>query len=345
MDLFKKDIFSAGSPIFTKLNAQDTAPFELLIKKYYPLNEIFDVHKIGAIEINSNNWKVSADKGDFILKRAEIHKSAALTAQAEWTAALEKKGFPTVQFLTNKNGRLMTQDGDYIYCLTYFKEGIYFGSDLNQWGDLVTNSRVLFNYALQDNTPVSSDIPSRVFFTPEEEILINKLRSLPSIQEISPEQLSILLKEYDSLKENFLSQKNTLHRKIFHVDLHPHNLIYNKNNLTLFTDFESYQLTSIEISLGFGLYKCIRQLLSMEEYTNEAELTKPLQNLKADFLFKFPDHNLGELIALGKIDVVKRILYILHELLENGQSKWLFILKTQLVSIEEINTIKKILES
>ena len=47
----------------------------------------------------------------------------------------------------------------------------------------------------------------------------------------------------------------------------------------------------------------------------------------------------NELIILAKVDVLKRLLYILKEMHEKGVSKWLFIFETQLNSLDEINEI------
>jgi hypothetical protein len=343
MHLFKKDIFSVQNPIFSKLSNVDKERFSELLKKHYPGLLIKEIYQIGAFEINSNNWKIVSDEAVFILKRADVHKLAPLSAQAQWTARLEESLFPTLRFFKNKGGQLISNDKNFIYCLTYFEEGLYFGSSLQEWPELIANQRRLYDYSLKDNSFDSLTFPSRNFFTIEEDQLIGKLKSYPDLKDVSKLHLSVVIEEYEKLQHVFHAAKNKLNSKVFHVDIHPHNLIFNQHKLILFTDFESFQLTTVEVSLGFGLYKCIRQLLTIEENLTDQRCIEILSLLKMQFHSGFPEHNFIELFVLGKIDVLKRILYILKELTETGQSKWLFILQTQLIALEEINEIVRIL--
>jgi thiamine kinase-like enzyme len=343
MHLFKKDTFSVKDPFFSKLGDPDKAWISAMVNKFYPDILIKDVCQIGAFEINSNNWKIKSDKGDFIFKRAARDKAVALVAQADWTVSLEESSFPALKFLKNRQGQLISEDENFAYCLTYFIDGKYFGSSFEEWAELTAYQKKLYDYTLKDPSPVSFDIPVRTFFTSDEDQLITKLKSQIELKEISSTQLSLVMAEYDKMKRGFQEGKKKYHTKVFHVDIHPHNLIFDRNHLILFTDFESFQLTTVEISLGFGLYKCLRQLLTIEENLQESKLIESLRFFKAQFQTQFTGHDFKELIALGKIDVLKRILYILKELSETGQSKWLFILSTQLMALEEINEIERIL--
>jgi tRNA A-37 threonylcarbamoyl transferase component Bud32 len=343
MHLFKKDTFSVKDPLFSKLGDPDKAGISAIVKKIYPDLLIKDAYQVGAFEINSNNWKIESDNGAFIFKRASLNKSQPLAAQARWTARLEESSFPTLKFLKNRQGQLISQDENFIYCLTYFEGGKYFGSSFEEWTELMAYQKKLYDYTLKDPSSGSSDIPVRTFFTSDEDQLITKLKSPIELKEISSMQLSLVTSEYDKMRKIFQENKKKYHTKVFHVDIHPHNLIFDSNRLILFTDFESFQMTTVEVSLGFGLYKCLRQLLSIEEHQEALKLTESLGFFKAEFQARFPEHNFKELISLAKIDILKRVLYILKELSETGQSKWLFILQTQLISLEEVNEIQRIL--
>jgi hypothetical protein len=339
MTLFKKNMFSVSEPKFSEINPESTKTLTEIINRNYPDLILKKIFNIGAFEINSNNWKVETDKGTYIFKRSDISKINALTAQAEIAHNLTKQKFPTIEFVKNADGKLISNDGDYVYCLTHFKNGNYFGSSIEEWKSLVFHLKSLFDYSSANKNIHSSALPCRTFFTEEENILIEKLYRGFKSEHITEKELLSLIKEYEQLHLNYHEISIPINTGIFHVDIHPHNLIFENNKLILLTDFEGFQLTNLKVSLGFGLYKCMRQLLTLVNSTNRNDL---IHQMNGEFQKSF-DLSLKELLIYGKIDVIKRILYILKELVEKGESKWLFVLETQLVSINEINEIVKII--
>jgi len=343
MQLFQKDLFSEKSPSFTRLNIPARSELTTIIRLNYPDLVINEIYQTGSFGINSNNWKIETDKEIFIFKRATINKLASLSAQAQWTTKLENRSFPTLRFLKNKDEKLISKDKEFVYCITYFEDGQYFGSSIEQWPELMRYLEKLIDHSLKNCTSGSLNFPAREFFSADEERLIAELNTFPEIDGLSGEEFSFILKEYEEVKSVFNNSKKKLTRGIFHTDIHPHNLIFKNNHLKLFTDFESFQFTTIEISLGFGLYKCMRELLTIGENHIEKQLQKVIDLLQDQFKKNFPGYNFKELIVLGKIDVLKRILYIIKELIENGRSQWLFILPTQLASMKEINKIENVL--
>ncbi|MBA3704877.1 MAG: hypothetical protein H0W84_02945 [Bacteroidetes bacterium] len=335
--LFKENIFSVKHPTFSPLKDFDKTELSEIIKKHYPSLIITGIEKIGAFEINSNNWKIESGLESFILKKVDISKSEALSTQADWTSQLQTYAFPTLRFLKNKEERLISTEGNDVYCITYFEDGHYFGSSYDEWIDLLRNLKLLFDYSAKYKSS-SSLIPSRIFFTSDEDQLIAQIKFFPEIKNITNTQLSLIIEEYKQLKQIFQAKK--LKHSVFHIDIHPHNLIINNNKLILLTDFESFQVTTTEVSLGFGIYKCMRQLLTLEN--DPLRIKERILELKIQFETIFPGYDFIELLTLGKIDILKRLLFILKEILDKKEPKWLFMLGTQLDSLEEINKITKL---
>ncbi|MES2140615.1 MAG: hypothetical protein V4511_12985 [Bacteroidota bacterium] len=341
MNLFAKNVFSVQSPQFSKLTNSETAELSSIIQKNYSDLIVLEIYAIGTFGINSNNWKIITNKEIFILKRATINKHEVLSLQAEWTSDLSASNFPTVRFMKNKAGKLISTQEQHIYCMTYFENGQYFGSFMEDWNDLIYNLKNLFDYCIKDNSIPLHKFPKREFFTPEEDNLIDQLKLFNNVKGIPIKQIAWIITEYEKSKKNFqLNQYNTT---IFHTDLHPHNLIFNDHKLILLTDFESFQLTPLEVSLGFGLYKCLRQLFAVMQDHQELQLQASLNKFKDQFVQFFPEQNFKELIKLGKVDVLKRLLYIVNEILEKGESKWLFIFQIQVTSLDEINELERLL--
>ena len=338
MNLFKKNIFSTPSPTFSKLADSETGDLISIINNNYPALQVKEIHRIGAFELNSNNWKIITNQEEYILKRAPLEKLEALKSQAEWTSELSSTDFPTLHFLKNSRNEIISIDKQYIYCMTVFKSGDYFGASLNEWSDLMCHLKKLYDYSLK--TTQSSILPKRLFFTEEENQLIQKVKANDNIKQ---QDIETIVFEYEKMKLIYNQNKHQYNTAVFHVDIHPHNLIFHNNKLLLLTDFEAFLTTTVEISLGFGLYKCARQLLAINESNTKKELTEIVHKLRTQFESHFPKNNFKDLLVSAKIDVLKRLVYILRELSEKGESKWLFIFQTQLDSLEEINQLEKIL--
>jgi len=337
MHLFQKNIFSENTPQFTKLDASSFKGLAAIIDRHYPGLDIKEIAATGAFEINSNNWKVVTDNGTYLFKRSDLSKLNALTAQAEIAAKLKAKGIPTLEFVPGSEGKIICSDGEHVYCMSVFEEGNYFGSSEAQWKELLSHLADLFHSCSRIATADTNAIPVRNFLTAEEDALTGLLKSMPQTEHINEEQLAFVTAEYELLAE----KRDTLPAPgIFHVDIHPHNLIFKGNRLALLTDFEAFQVTIPEISLGFGLYKCMRQLLAI---CDERERSSAIWRMQKEYEQAFSSHTLYDLLRLGKADVIKRILYILKELTETGTSRWLFALDIQLASLYEINAIRRLL--
>ncbi len=341
MYLFKKNIFSAPSPVFSILSVPETEKLTAVIKRHYENIVVKEIYGIGAFELNSSNWKVVTANSIYILKRADLSKHKTLSAQAEWTVRISDSSFPSIQFVPDKQGKLISSDADHCYCLTFFENGNYFGSSLEQWPTLVAAMKTLYDASF-NNPRKLQDLPERSFFTNEEDLLVGKLKNTGKVEGIENGHLERILSEYEKSRALFENNKHNYHNSIFHVDIHPHNLIFENKKLKLLTDFESFQNTTIEISLGFGLYKCMRQLMTLNEAATASDHKKIALQLKAEFQLSFPEKSLAALIVLGKTDVLKRLLYIMKELTEKGSSKWSFIFQTQFEALEEIDELEKL---
>lgn len=339
MVVFEKNIFSVPTPVFSPVSASEKRELIQVIETLFGEFKINEVLRVGAMELNSNNWKVETENGDFILKRSALTKLETLTHQALWTSQLSATSYPTVQFIPSKSGALLGSDSAFSYCLTRFKKGTYYGGTLGDWTDLLSNLKKLFDYSLSQTQNFDS-FPKRSYFTADDDKLVSNLKNVAGIEGIKKEQLTRILTEYERAKIKYSELKHA--QSVFHVDVHPHNLIFNDSLLNLLTDFESFQLTDPEISLGFGLYKCMRQLFTLEEFPTSIDQKKMAEVLKNEFETFFPQKNLANLLIQGKADVLKRLLYILKELTESGNSKWAFMFPVQFSSLDEIDELEKL---
>ena len=103
-----------------------------------------------------------------------------------------------------------------------------------------------------------------------------------------------------------------------------------------FLDLEAIQLSSLSRSLGFAIYKLIRQSVA-----NGIDLKLFHKFFKKtvfiDFLEEF-DLTIEELKIAASQEVLRR-LFILIDLLSRGDSEWVFVLPMHLNGLSEIDHI------
>ena len=117
-----------------------------------------------------------------------------------------------------------------------------------------------------------------------------------------------------------------------HIDLHPHNIAVSEKEMYLL-DLEAIQLSSISRSLGFAIYKLVRQSVA-----NGTDIKNFYNFFNGNTFLDFLDQvNLtkDELKVAATQEVLRRI-FILIDLLKQGDSNWAFVLPMHLNGLSEI---------
>lgn len=295
------------------------------------------VSAVSAFGVNSQNWKISTDRGAFILKRVGRAKAKTLERQADWTQRLRASGFPTARFYPDRKKALVCLRGPHAWCLTYFEKGSYLGNSSERWGHLLSSERRLAAYCVR-NSPkdFGRRAGSRDFFTPQEAALMRRLRRFPKGTGLGRAQTEYVAAKYDLLRNVHRMDQKKLRRAVFHVDIHPLNVLFRGDRLSLLADFDSFRMTTLEISLGFSVFKCARELLVG---STGATFKKRLAGLEKIFRGKMAGRSLTDLLVYGQMDVLKRLLYVVGEMLERGNSRWRFMLGTQFAGLMEIDAM------
>ena len=329
--LFRPGYFSIPRPDFAALTAAQARPVRDVLARHYPKLRVGQISQVKAFGLNSSNWKIRTDRGVFILKRASIEKTS-LSRQAVWTQKLATGDFPTVRFLPDANSSLVVRDGEHMYCLSRFENGSYLGDSMGRWEDLLRWELTLLRYCRRHPPQAGGRGWSRRdFMTAEERLAVARLRGgrLPGLRR---DDAAYVLQKHEELEEMHRRGRRDLRRGLFHIDIHPLNVLFRDDKLDLLADFDSFCMTTIEISLGFSFFKCARELLVGLPQT---AFLRRMRRLERTVGRRF-GRSFAELLAYGQIDLMKRLVSVLAA---GPASPWSFMLETQLKGLREADAM------
>ncbi len=310
-----------------------------MMRDLYPGLDTRRLYRCGAFNINSTNWKIITPTGNFLLKECTPDKKNTLAIQAALSEALLKRRIPSVSFLPTRTQSLVGLSEGSVFCLSHFIEGAYFSGDTTEWQNLLKQLKMFYVWSLRSRISAHAPLTRRGFFTAKETAFIHSMRNRKRIGPMSEHDTEWLRQKCQEVFQFYQSHQKRLHNGIFHIDLHPLNLIFQKKKLVLITDFDSLQRTKIEVALGFAVFKCLREVIVGQI---GAHALSTVVKQKEKIVNKtFRTLSLSTLLALGQVEILKRINFILSEYVD-GNKQWFFMLDTQWAALHEIDAINSI---
>jgi len=340
-NLFKKDSFSDPKMLWTSLKEDSKLYSQIseVLKKSYPsiYHKKLTLKVSGIGKLNSSNVLIKSKKNEYVMK---IFPSKRINS-AKYLETINNKlknKFYNVPFLEkNSTGRGYTEHKSYIFLLYekvgnrhYLGEEGEFESFFEVFKNFSKNYPVdNYNYAKQPLLSNNAEERLKEFIS-----LKWKSHPLEKYQKTIQINSNFLLKKIKFVQEKLILY-NFNNLRPLHIDLHPHNIAVSKKSM-YFLDLEAIHLTSISRSLGFAFYKLIRQSiangLDIKHFHNFFKSTSFL-----DFLEEF-NLTKNELKIAASQEVLRR-LFILIDLLEHGDSDWVFVLPIHLNGLKEIDVI------
>jgi hypothetical protein len=293
---------------------------------------------VGEIGCNSRNWKVHTAAGAFVLKRADRSRLEMLSLQARINDRFLSRKFPVVRLVPGASGRLVTADGPYAYALSAFVPGARFDGSWAQWTDLLRWVSRLVRFSAADGVPAAfRAAPSRDFFERGETRWIRQAGRAPF--GLSSRQIGYLLTLHEVLEAECAPTRPA--SAVFHVDLHPLNLLFRGGLLRAIVDFDSYRRTGPAFAAGFSVFKCLREVVVR---AGGPDALGRVMGRTAPLLGRvFPGIPPRKLLAYGQADVMKRAVFVLRDFFEAGNRQWLPMFPVQLAGLLEIDRMREAL--
>jgi hypothetical protein len=309
--LFFKDNHAANDVTYKTASAEDARLVTRLLQSSYRsiFKEIPEVCIIEGSNINSGNFRL----GGYYLKT--LAPKAGIEAIHEFPViarSLSGAGIPVTDFIPNDEGELISnREGFYYYLSTFIEAGFYpgttaaFGETLPMIAKLKT--------AVKQHTPKQSQMEPYFSFDP--------ITTFAAVKSKAAQDNS---DAFRAIEPVLMDSKRPAQKELHHIDLHPHNLLFQGNQLKALLDLESFRAIPYEMAAGFALFKLGRKAIS------RGELTIEQFKRKVESYF-----DLNSLYPFVKLELARRILLVLklHHL--DSDCRWDADLTKHLCGLEE----------
>ncbi|MDO8455189.1 MAG: phosphotransferase, partial [Sulfurimonas sp.] len=283
-DLFNTDIFSSNIPKFIKSDFNISKLLGNLIAENYNQisGDIICVEQFQGNEINSNNYKVTTSSGEYLIKKFidinEYDKLQRILSLSNWLNANDIKLGKT--YLSNKDELIVKNKVDNSYwCVFDFINGSFFtGISDRELVSVGSEIGIFFN-KLKD-IPIELEPIEKIDYFKNSEDLMRAIEKNKKnwVSYFGSDLSSALTDNWEFLQKTYsqlLKYKDTLlHSKLTpcHIDLHPHNLLIEENELKSILDVDSIKLNHTLIAISFSMYKLLRQSIvnrNIKDNSNE----------------------------------------------------------------------------
>ena len=339
--LFKKDSFSDNRMLWTNIEKDSKLYSEIseVLKKSYPniYHKELTLKVSGIGKINSSNLLIKTKIGNYVMKIYPSKKINSAKYLEMVNNKLKNKFYNAPLLIENFKGKGYTKYNTSVFLL-YEKVGNR--HYLGEKGEFESFFEIYKNFA--NNFPINSaNYIKQPLLSKNAVEILKKFISLNwESNPLKKHQITIkknsnfLFKKIKSVQEKSLLYNFDSLRPL-HIDLHPHNISVSEKGM-YFLDLEAIHLTSISRSLGFAIYKLIRQSVA-----NGLDVKIFYKFFKStvflDFLEEF-NLTKDELKIAASQEVLRRI-FILIDFLKQGNSDWAFVLPMHLNGLKEIEVI------
>ena len=322
-DLLNKQIntSSVSLQIFNKI-------FELFhsfnfLDKVISVEEINSKFKLKPIisnnfsfeETNTQNFKVELINKKIYLAKKILKPIDALELEnqskiMEWC---KSQGAFVPTPYKHKNNNFVFEEENYFWMIMDFIDGRNFCGLDNQISETSKSISILLSCLKNMPKDIHPFAYKKPYFTNDEHLIFDDLVSSKSEwNKVFPDFLSKkLLKNYDYITSQWNELKNYKNFNdpkinIIHNDLHPQNLIFNKNKIYII-DFESIIFGPVESCLGFSIIK-----LGKKIFDYDADSLN--QNFKKLFMQSVNiDIKNNDLKMFGKAEVFRKFLSMINK--------------------------------
>jgi len=346
MTSLKPDKFSKKGPFW--LDSYQDEYQKLLKENFFKDSGIYieDLKILNSLQVNSSNFLATINGEKVIIKILDDLSKDEFKKKFAFYEFLSEKKVHTPKLskmYQDKEIRNFTFKKNILF-LEYIK-GRYFNGS---YEDLKKTSLSLenLNKNLMD---IKNDLVSELKIYPEnaDYICENFFHLFEKKSFEFNKRINTLITKnkehvFKSNKINILDLKRVKKEKkeIFHIDLHPHNILIQKDKAFII-DIDSIMLSRWHIGMGFTFFKLIRQTMTKKRYPKILKI-KSINFLKTAFGSSNDSEFLRELILGARIEIMRRILYIFEENIQTGKSSWNDVLEIQIQSLNDLEIFERI---
>lgn len=341
MRLFTPDFFSISKPHWNRCSQKSVKVIDNLVRLELPMywkrnNSYFQT---GSHEINSSNYKIEiGGTGDaFVLKKwpekTDVQKILDHNHILDFFNA---EGIPSPKKMRFRDTTDYCEFKGNIWTLQEFKKGDFFNGDITLFNQLINRvlelqEKLKENFSLENNKVVSIDFEYRVL----QEFMDGARRFEQFFQsedlELLKDNFMCISKAFQHVREIPLDLNQ---RSICHLDLHPHNILIDKQDVNSFLDFDSVNNVNSAVAMAYFSLKTCKQACVKNEDLEPVEVGNMFLDLllsKAEEFKKYADL----FSVLANAEVLRRIDILLRLNVYENNKEWNKVLPVLLAHLIE----------
>lgn len=336
---FQPDYFSITSLNYSSVPLKNLYEIKNILKNKFPIvDRVLDAKKLSGLNINSSNIKITSGTGNYILKYWNSKDLDRINQICKILLHLNSEGVSTpVPVTTTGNEFIFEFEKGNLTLFNYIDGEIfqpvfadlqsYFASVSKLFISLRRFNNESKNYNLYPDPELISNTLNRAVMNNSSELQIR-----------FPEDFIKLKEMHKKLRRDIERYPTIMHnneKQFSHYDLHPKNILKQKKGNYAFLDFESCVFSDPNIAWGFTLIKILRQVVAgSEEILDPIVVGKKSLDLIQDQ--EFADALTVPLLPVfGRVEVLRRLTYIIDEFENYNSETWLSMLPIQVQLLKE----------
>ena len=336
---FQPDYFSIASINYSSVPLKSLHEIENMLKKQFPIVEmVLDAKNLSGLDINSSNIKIKSGTGNYMLKHWSSKDFDRINQICRILLHLNSEGISVpVPVSTIENEFIFKFKKGNVTLFNYLDGEIFqpMFSDLQSYFVSISNLFISLrkfndenkNYNLYPDPELISNTLNRTVMNNSSELEKRFPGDFIKLKEIYKKLLSDI--------ERYPTFTHNNEKQFSHYDLHPKNILKQKKDNYAFLDFESCVISDPNIAWGFTLIKILRQVMAGSEVILDPIIVgKKSLDLIQDQ--EFADSLTVPLLPVfGRVEVMRRLTYIIDEFENYSSETWLSMLPIQVQLLRE----------
>lgn len=326
-------------PIFVREQLSD------ILKKGWGVDGFSSIGQAySQAEISSNNFRVISDSGNHLLKLCKINSPADQEIVTGSILFCKDNGVLVPTVIPTADGSKFSVVDDKVFCLFDFIDGEHFDGSRAELLD-VASQLPKFNEVLA-GLPLKKSIQGSkgTIVQHDWETLGRIIQMVRTNRKISrfDQEVSEIADEVEKESESLRSGRvGDLPFQVVHIDLHPHNLLFDTQGkkLRAFIDFDSLEFTQRIRGVAFAMHRVARTFGDLTERKSDSgadmgERAKLFIDHYAE-VGGLTSEEIEAIPMIVKDEALRRIVIVLNEHYLKGNSRSDYDFRKQLVTLRE----------
>jgi len=356
-ELFLPDDFSDSNIKFHRVDFSLDFIKDIL-DKYFVDYKIIDILQHSRLERNSQNFqvrlKINGEEKKYLLRKyLTLKDREQIDFYLGSLVALAGQKLAVSTVVRTKDNNLSVEVGQDFYSLLEFIPASHFSPCDAQLSDVarqIANMHNAFNNLDSGYKDKIKNI-SQSGYTYFNEIKEYDVSSIEAIENIISRQeesdINILvkskipaIKDIITVIKNNSDKINQLSDEIIHSDLHPHNVLIVDDQVKAIIDFDAVRISQQARDVAFAIYRFGRQFLvgmSEDKWQIEAKRVKEVFLESYSKVKNISNQELELMPLLIRDEFIRKILFVLKGIYQDGNDTWAKDLPKFLVALAEID--------